>query len=243
MRLDIYLVKKGLVSSRSKAVHLIKTSQVLVNGHIVLKQSYNVKPDDTIVLLTHFKYVSRGGYKMEAFVEHSGIQISGKTVLDVGCSTGGFSDFFLQNNAKHVIGIDISDNIVHSSLFNNDNFTFIPKVNALDPESLKPALNDLKFQIISIDLSNTPLQPVLSNIVEFLTLDGLIIALFKPHYYLTRPHKMLKEPELESIISEFESSISKDFIILSKMVSPLKGTPKNRGSQEIFYLLKPISAQ
>jgi len=224
MRLDIYLVKKGLVSSRSKAVHLIKTSQVLINGRAILKQSYNVKPDDTIVLLTRFKYASRGGYKIEAFVEHSGIQISGKTVLDVGCSTGGFSDFFLQNNAKHV-------------------FTFIPKVNALDPESLKPALNDLKFQIISIDLSNTPLQPVLSNIVEFLAHDGLIIALFKPHYYLTRPHKMLKEPELESIISKFESSISKDFIILSKMVSPLKGTPKNRGSQEIFYLLKPISAQ
>ena len=96
MRLDKHLFSQGLASSRSKAVHLIKTGQIRVNGSICTKQSYNIKATDVVEAKAPFKYMSRAGYKMEATFTRHELNIKGLSILDIGCSTGGFSDFFLQ---------------------------------------------------------------------------------------------------------------------------------------------------
>ena len=107
MRLDKYLVEQKLASSRSKAVNLIKLGKVYVNEKRKLKQSYNVKPNDSI-RIDNPEYASRGAYKLEKVIKHFNINIENSEVLDIGCSFGGFTDYFIRNGAKTVYAVDIS---------------------------------------------------------------------------------------------------------------------------------------
>jgi 23S rRNA (cytidine1920-2'-O)/16S rRNA (cytidine1409-2'-O)-methyltransferase len=116
MRLDSALVERGLANTRSKAVHLIKSGDVRVNGEEVRRQSHEVRPDDVVEIGSGFRYVGRGGYKLEGLVRKAGLAIAGRTVLDVGCSTGGFTDFFLQHGAARVVAVDVAKDPLHPSL-------------------------------------------------------------------------------------------------------------------------------
>jgi 23S rRNA (cytidine1920-2'-O)/16S rRNA (cytidine1409-2'-O)-methyltransferase len=236
MRLDLYLVNKGLSETRSRAVHLIKTGNVQVNGVACHKQSYNVKLTDKVEIKAAFKYVSRAGYKIEAIFNKLSLRAAGKSILDVGCSTGGFSDFFLQQDAAKVVGLDLARDIVDPSILANARFTFFGGTDARDSAVLSGCLREEKFDIISVDVSNVLLKEVLPKVGAFLKPDGLILALFKPPYETGRLLGI--QEEADALTHEFDTWLQERYEIIGKEVSPLRGGTKNRGTMEIVYALR-----
>ncbi|MDH7597805.1 MAG: SAM-dependent methyltransferase [Methanothrix sp.] len=234
MRLDIYLVE--IAGSRSKAVHLIKSGKVLVNGAVCRKQSYRVKPSDRIEIVEGFRYVSRGGYKIESLFQGRSDDIRGLSVLDVGCSAGGFSDFFLQHGAARVVGIDIAEGCVNAAMLSDPRFRFIGGVDARSSEELVKHLGDERFDLISVDVSNVSLREVLPNLRRFLRSSGSIVALFKPPYEIDGGHR---EEDAERARNSFERWLVPDFEVIHSCPSPIRGGPKNRGTVEHLYLLRP----
>lgn len=236
MRLDLYLVNKDLSETRSRAVHLIKTGNVLVNDSACLKQSYNVKLADKVETRAEFKYVSRAGYKIEAIFRKLSLTAEGKSILDVGCSTGGFSDFFLQQGAAKVVGLDIARDIVDPRILAHPCFTFHGGTDACNLSALQVCLSEEKFDMISVDVSNVLLRQVLPVVSHFLKPDGTILALFKPPYE-TGKRLGLKE-EVCYLTHEFDLWLQERYEIVGKEISPLRGGAKNRGTMEIVYVLR-----
>lgn len=235
MRLDLYLVKMRLVVSRSKGVHLIKTGNVNVNEKVVLKPSYNVKEDDKVELLSNYYYVGRGGYKIENFLNGK-LDCKGKSVLDIGCSVGGFSDYFLQQGALKIVAIDIGLDIIDESLLQRPRLKFSGSVDATNEESLKVCLGNEKFDIISIDISKKSLKEILPVVSKFLKTDGFIVALFKPQYEGGKG--IIPEKKINELTNNFENWLNKYYLTMYKEFSKFKGGSKNKGCKEVFYLLK-----
>jgi len=237
MRLDLYLVNKGLAETRSRAVHLIKTGNVVVNGTVCQKQSYNVKLADKVEIKAAFKYVSRAGYKIEAIFRRLSLTAVGKSILDVGCSTGGFSDFFLQQGATKVIGLDVAREIVDPRILAHPRFRFCGGVDARDINALKRCLLSDKFDIISVDVSNALLKEVLPVVSAFLKSEGSILALFKPPYEMGR--LLGSKEEADALTREFDDWLRELYVVVGKEISPLRGGAKNKGTMEIVYVLEP----
>lgn len=233
MRLDIYLVE--IAGSRSKAVHLIKSGKVMVNGAVCRKQSYRVRPGDRVEIVEGFRYVSRGGYKIEAVFQGRYDDLRGLSVLDVGCSAGGFSDFFLQHGAARVWGIDIAEECVNPALLGDPRFRFTGGVDARSPVELAKHLGDERFDLISVDVSNVSLRDVLPNLRGFLRDNGMIVALFKPPYEIDGGHR---DEDVERARSSFERWLEPEFEVVHACPSPIRGGPKNRGTVEYLYLLR-----
>jgi 23S rRNA (cytidine1920-2'-O)/16S rRNA (cytidine1409-2'-O)-methyltransferase len=236
MRLDRFLVEKNFTTSRSKAMHLIKTGNVFVNGQIILKQSYDVDGNCIIELKNEFRYASRGGFKIEGLVDHLKIPIKDKSILDIGCSVGGFSDFFLQREAIKVIAIDVS-NLLDPKLLSDPRLRFI-KMDIRETGVLRKELVDEKFDIITIDISNISLKDVLLRTSEYLGQEGCIIALFKPDYEGGKGS--ISKEKIEHLCYEFEKWLSGKFDISHKEFSDLRGGAKSTGINEVFYILTPI---
>lgn len=236
MRLDKHLLEKKLAETRSKAVHLIKTGNVLVNEKLITKQAYKIKPADRVRLLSRFAYVSRGGYKIEKILKEIRLNCAGKRVLDVGCSTGGFSDVFLQKNAAKVVAVDIAKDVLHPSLQKHPRLRFFGGTDATKQEALKKALGPEKFNIISIDLSNVPLQAVLSKLSPFLEQKGMILALFKPQYQGGRG--VVSSEKTRELMKRFEQTLRGSFKIIGVKPSPIRGGSKSKGNQEFIYILQ-----
>ncbi len=131
MRLDVFLSQHfPEVSSREAAKKLIKQQQVSVNGKIVVKPAFDVADLDRVHLLSAPKYVSRGGEKLEAAIRHFQIDITGKTAIDIGASTGGFTDCLLQNGVKKVYCIDVGTAQLHPKLKNHPQIENYEHINA-----------------------------------------------------------------------------------------------------------------
>ena len=236
-RLDIYLVENGLVRSRSRAVHLIKTGQVRLNGSVTTKQSSSVRPGAQVELLSTFQYVSRGGYKLEAVFRSAGLSCQGKRVLDVGCSTGGFSDFFLQNGAASVVALDIALDIIHPSLLKEQRLIFLPQTALRDREDTARKLEGRSFDIIATDVSNTPLEEVLAGAEPYLAQGGIFVALFKPPYEGGKG--AVEEETALELAAGFQERVKERYHILARELSPIRGGSKGRGSRELFFVLRP----
>ena len=238
VRLDSYLVHQGLVSTRSKAVHLIRTGKVTVNGEVVAKQSREVGDRDSVELLSGFTYVGRGGYKLEGFARGVGLECARKRVLDVGCSTGGFTDFFLQNGAASVVAVDVAGDVIDRGLLADPRLTFMGGVDARDADALRSRLGDATFDIVSIDVSNVSLGEVLPGLGRLLAPGGLIVALFKPPYEGGRGH--VDAVGAEALAKRFEASLTSSFEVVARELSQLRGGAKGTGTREMFYLLRPL---
>jgi 23S rRNA (cytidine1920-2'-O)/16S rRNA (cytidine1409-2'-O)-methyltransferase len=237
VRLDSYLVKQGLAPTRSKAVHLIRTGKVTVNGEVAAKQSREVGDHDRVELLSGFDYVGRGGYKLEGFARGVGLECSGKRVLDVGCSTGGFTDFFLQSGAASVVAVDVAGDIIDRSLLTDPRLTFIGGVDARAPDAMRDRIGDATFDIVSVDVSNVSLGEVLPGLARLLAPGGLIVALFKPPYEGGRGH--VDAVGAEELAARFEASVAGCFEVVARELSRLRGGTKGTGTREMFYLLRP----
>lgn len=182
MRLDIHLVQHNFFVSREQAKTNIINGNVSVNGKVILKASYVVAENDKVEVLAEnfIKYVSRGGLKLEKALREFNIDCTKKVALDVGSSTGGFTDCLLQSGASKVYSIDVGTLQLADSLKGDPRIVSIENQNITDltPEQVDNTL----FQIIVADLSFVSLTKVFEHFVRFLSSNGIIIVLVKPQF-------------------------------------------------------------
>ncbi len=195
-RLDKLLVEKGLVESREKAQRLIMAGVVFVDGQKVDKPGTKVKTDSNIWIKEKEKYVSRGGYKLEKGLEVFGADPSGLVCLDIGASTGGFTDCLLQHGAKKVYAVDVGKNQLHEKLRNDNRVVVLEKTNARYlteehiPEPVDFFVSDVSF------ISILKILPVICSLIKE-GAEGVI--LIKPQFELSREEVkggVVKEPSL-----------------------------------------------
>ena len=178
-RLDQALVEHGLCDSRERAKRLVLAGTVRINGQSAHKPSDSVKPGDTLTLDAPEKFVSRGGHKLEHALEHFQINVTGLTALDLGASTGGFTDCLLQRGAGKVFAVDVGQGQLAWKLRQDPRVVVMEKTNArnLRPEQF-PAPADLAV----VDCSFISLKKILPPAVPLLKPDGIIVTLIKPQF-------------------------------------------------------------
>ena len=179
-RLDQLLVEKTLIESRQRAKGVIMAGMVTVDGKMVDKPGHLVKPSSVIDLIgPDHPYVSRGGIKLEAALQEFSIEVKGRTILDVGASTGGFTDCLLHYGAKKVIAVDVGYGQLAWSLRNNPRVVVIERTNIRQlSQSELGALVDGAV----IDTSFISLRTVVPAVLRHLEKDSFILALIKPQF-------------------------------------------------------------
>lgn len=181
-RIDKLLIECGLAESQTKAQALVMSGVVLVNEQKIVKSSQEFLTTDTIRIkgkVDEIKYVSRGGLKLEKALEQFQICLNEYVCLDVGASTGGFTDCLLQNGAKKVVTVDVGTNQLVWKLRNDARIEVHEKVNA---RYLKPEDFAEKFDLIVMDVSFISVTKILSALKDLLTENGKIIILIKPQF-------------------------------------------------------------
>ncbi len=181
MRLDKLLVSRGLYSSREKAQFAINQGSILVNGQIVDKPSKDIEEPATIEIFDIFnKFVSRGGLKLEKAIEVFHLNFSNKEILDIGASTGGFTDCALQNGAQFVFGVDVGTDQLHQTLRGDLRVQYIENQDfrTLTPEQT----HHKKFDFIVSDVSFISLTYIIPFLNPFLKEKSEIIFLIKPQF-------------------------------------------------------------
>ncbi|MGA2241951.1 MAG: TlyA family RNA methyltransferase [Verrucomicrobiota bacterium] len=181
-RLDQALVERGLCESRERAKRAILTGQVRINAQSAHKPSDSVKPDDRLTLDADEKYVSRGGHKLEHALRHFQLDVAGLTALDLGASTGGFTDCLLQHGAAKVFAVDVGRGQFAWKLRHDPRVVVMEKTNARHltaaqfPQPFTPA------DLAVIDCSFISLRNILPAAIALLRPNGRIVALIKPQF-------------------------------------------------------------
>lgn len=164
MRLDQYLIDRQFFKTRTKAQEAIKAGAVQVNGKIVLKANTAIEDGALIEIIKEVHpYVSRGGLKLEAAIQAFNLSFSDRIVLDIGASTGGFTDCALKHGAKRVYACDVGSNQLDDCLRNNEAVVVMEQTNILDVESLPDAID-----YIVMDVSFVSIEKILPAIKRFL---------------------------------------------------------------------------
>ena len=181
-RLDLALVERGLVDTRSKAQSLIMARRVLVNGEFVDKAGASVGADDELrVAELEHPWVGRGGMKLAHALQEFGVDVTGKVCADIGASTGGFTDVLLKHGAAKVYAIDVGYGQLDVSLRNDPRVVNREKVNA---RNLTAADFEETIELVSIDVSFISLKLILPAVATFLS--GELVALIKPQFEVGR---------------------------------------------------------
>jgi len=238
-RLDLVILEKGFVRSRQRAKALIMAGKVLVNNQVVDKPGVLVLSDDRIFLKGEdHPYVSRGGLKLEKALQVLKIDITGFVCLDIGASTGGFTDCLLQHGASHVYAVDVGYGQLAWELRQDPRVVVIERTNIryMQPEAI-PQLVDL----ITIDVSFISLKKVVPEVVKFLKKGARILALIKPQFEVGKGNVgkggVVQAPELHNDIIENLSDfflnihLVREFVIPSPILGP-------KGNREFFISLK-----
>ncbi len=178
MRLDIYLTKKHNIQSRNKAQELIKAKQIVVDGRIITKSSFIVDDTVSIEILQDEFFVSRAAYKLKHFLDNSLIDLSDTIALDIGSSTGGFTQVLLKNNIDSVTCVDVGSNQLHSSI--RDDNRIIIKEN-MDIRKFYP---NKKYEVIACDVSFISILNIIDDINRLAS--NKIIILYKPQFEVGR---------------------------------------------------------
>ena len=179
-RLDVHLVEAGLAPSREKARAMIMAGEIFVNGRKAEKAGEEVRPGDTVTLQQDpVPFVSRGGLKLDKALKVFPLTLRDKTCLDVGASTGGFTDCMLQNGAKHVCALDVGYGQLAWQLRNDPRVTVMERRNA---RYMAPDWFEGPFDFASIDVSFISLKLILPPLKACLKPDGQVVALIKPQF-------------------------------------------------------------
>jgi 23S rRNA (cytidine1920-2'-O)/16S rRNA (cytidine1409-2'-O)-methyltransferase len=182
-RLDTVLVERGLVASRERARAMILAGQVRVNGHPVTKAGAAVRGDAVVTIdEPDHPYVGRGGIKLAHALNVFGVTAAGRTALDIGASTGGFTDVLLQRGAAHVVALDVGHGQLEWKLRTDPRVFVLERLNArtLTPEQLPP--DHRRFNIVTIDVSFISLRQILPVLPPLVTTTSDVIALVKPQF-------------------------------------------------------------
>lgn len=238
-RLDKILVERGLVTSRTRGEELIKNGDVLVNGVALDKPGKKIPADATITLLNEeLTWVSRGALKLTKALDHWNVDISGKHLMDIGASTGGFTEVLLSRGADHVTCIDVGHGQLHERLLNHPKITNFEKTHVREltnhhfPEPVDGAV---------IDVSFISLEKVFPFIQAYLKPDAVVIALVKPQFELERKllnkngivRSSLSYPQVLENVSRFATD--SHFLVQEIIDSPIFG---GDGNKEFLMLLK-----
>ncbi|WP_320983725.1 TlyA family RNA methyltransferase [Enterocloster bolteae] len=235
-RLDVLMVQRNLAESREKAKALIMSGIVYVNGQKEDKAGTSFEETVQIeVRGSTLKYVSRGGLKLEKAMSRFGVQLAGKVCMDVGASTGGFTDCMLQNGAVKVYAVDVGHGQLAWKLRNDDRVICMEKTNIryVTPEDIGD-----RIEFASIDVSFISLTKVLGPVKQLLTDEGQVVCLIKPQFEAGREKVgkkgvvREKSVHLEVIEMVMDYARSIGFGILGLEFSPIKGPEGN-----IEYLL------
>ncbi len=177
VRLDQEVMLRGLAPTRSQAESYIRLGQVKVNGQIVTKAGFLVGPQDKLELLTKDQYVSRAALKLASVADKFHLDFRGKTVLDVGSSTGGFTDYALQHGALKVIAVDVGTDQLHFSLRGDQRVELHEKTDIRDyATNPKFKIQNSKFDIILADVSFISLRQILPHVSKLMTHNSQLMV-------------------------------------------------------------------
>ncbi len=236
-RLDIYLYEQKMVKSRSAAAEMIKSGSISVNGSVITKPSFTVNDGDSVFITGEvLKYVGRGGLKLEKAIDFFSIDLSGRTCLDIGASTGGFTDCMLQNGAKLVYAVDVGTDQLDEKLRADSRVISMEKTDIRNVGDSIPAVD-----FISIDVAFISLKLVLPSAKAHLKRGGCAVALIKPQFEAGKASLnkkgVVRDEKIRnricSEISDFAASIG--FTVGNVIISPITGGDGN--TEYLIYLL------
>lgn len=176
------MVERGLCESRERAQRAIMAGQVIVNQQPARKPGERVSSDDEIALAATEKYVSRGGFKLEHALAHFNLDVTGQTAIDLGASTGGFTDCLLQQGAAKVYAVDVGHGQLAWKLRQNPRVVVMEKTNARELTPARFPAPFLPVDLVVIDCSFISLSRILPVAVALLRPEGRIVALIKPQF-------------------------------------------------------------
>lgn len=232
-RLDQALTQRGLATSRSQAESWIRLGKVTVDGQTISKSGFFVREDSLIKLDAPEQYVSRAGLKLASVAQMLKLDFKDKFVLDVGSSTGGFTDYALQHGARKVYAVDVGTDQLHPTLQRHKQIELHEKTDIRDFYLKRPV------DIIVIDVSFISLREILPHIARELAGEQTqIVAMVKPQFEAGKDQTnkgVIKNDAIRrQILKDFEMWTKDRFVITDKRDSEVAGA---KGNQERFYLL------
>jgi 23S rRNA (cytidine1920-2'-O)/16S rRNA (cytidine1409-2'-O)-methyltransferase len=241
-RLDVVLVERGLFPSREQAQRAIMAGEITVGEQRVDKPSATIAAAADIHVRAAPPYVGRGGVKLEGALRHFGISVAGMTALDIGASTGGFTDCLLQQGARKVYAIDVGHGQLAWKIRNDPRVVVREKLNA---RFLTKADIPDSIDLVVIDVSFISLTLILPNAFELLTPNGMVLALIKPQFELQAADVgkggIVREPELHEKAQEKIRAfvLAAGYTVEGVVPSQIAGTD---GNQEFFICARKKSA-
>lgn len=235
MRLDLFLIKNFNIQSRNKASELIKLQKVKIDNSIISKPSFIVQSHNKVELLEDTFYVSRAAYKLKYFIDAFKLNFQDKEALDIGSSTGGFTQILLENSVRKITCVDVGSNQLHSSLRDSPKIEFFEECDIRNFKPLK------KFELITCDVSFISLHNIINAINELASSE--IIILFKPQFEVGNRVKRDKKgvvqdkKAIELARCNFLEVTNKlNWKLIHSSLSKLQG--KEGNIEELFYFKK-----
>ena len=237
MRLDVFLTEKGFTLSRTEAKNFITSGAVKICGTVITKPSYDVNEDESEVLIDRSfkKYVSRGGYKLEGALLEFNLDVKGRLAIDIGASSGGFTDCLLQNGASHVICVDSGSGQLSEILRNDKRVTSIENYNA---RYMRSEDFDYVPNIAVMDVSFISATYIIPSVYNILSNNSDFICLIKPQFEVGKSgigkggivkNEKIRQSAVDKV-TEFAKSIG--FEVVKVVKSSIEG-----GDGNIEYLV------
>jgi 23S rRNA (cytidine1920-2'-O)/16S rRNA (cytidine1409-2'-O)-methyltransferase len=235
-RLDQYLAAQGMVASRSQAESFIRLGQVKLNGKVVQKPGTLVSETDVVTSNISEQYVSRAALKLKSTAEIFQLDFKGKTVLDVGSSTGGFTQYALVQGATKVIAVDVGTDQLHPSLQGD------PRIDLHEKTDIRNFETAEHIDMVVGDVSFISLREILPHVATLVDTEAAIVAMVKPQFEAGQSglkHKgVIKNERMRrDILKDFETWAMQRFKIIQKADSTVPGS---KGNVERFYLLRKL---
>ncbi len=234
-RLDAYVSANHMTPTRSQAESVIRLGEVTVNGNVVTKPGHFVTESDTVRLKDKQRYVSRAGLKLASVADKLKVSFDDKIVLDVGSSTGGFTDFALRNGAKKVFAVDVGTEQLHPSLRGD------ARIELHEQTDIRDFMPSDEPDIVVMDVSFISLREILPHIAGISNSNTRIVAMLKPQFEAGRAQVnkgVIKNDSIRRVIlKDFELWSKRYFTIIDKADSDVAGA---KGNRERFYLLRTL---
>lgn len=235
-RLDVVLAEIGLVASRSQAESYIGLGHVKVNGKVATKSGQLVDEAAKITIAKGTQYVSRAALKLQSVDKVFQLPFQGATVLDVGSSTGGFTQYALEHGALKVFAVDVGTNQLHQSLRTD------ARIELHEKTDIRDFTTQERIDIVVGDVSFISLREILPHVATMMTPATLLVAMVKPQFEAGQSnvkHKgVIKNDRMRrDILKDFETWAKQRFYIVDKADSEVAG---GKGNLERFYLLKKL---